>query len=341
MKCLFCGKELAIFKRLSGSEFCSDAHRKQYQQEYNQLALSRLMNVPDVPPAEALPLPKLKGTADKATDNNTEKSAASGTSGKAKTNEKHAPSASSTASSTTSVKRAIEAQAATIVTPPPAAPAEKLPPFAALVDCKPAPRVAVTPSQAAIALDLLEVSFSPVHPEKSAVEHLSGLDHATQIPFATGVISPRTAAITIEGQSEPRDFGLPAPSVEVPFTRVLPVLRHPQQPFPVAAALCQPPPAQIWSAEASRWTRVPELVRGALVNCDLQAGNCELQALADALEGDLLQEQPAHPALPTVTEAPVAHAAESLAVTPTLKPLIPSVDKIGPDRKSTRLNSSH
>ena len=69
MKCLFCGKELAIFKRLSGSEFCSDAHRKQYQQEYNQLALSRLMNVPDVPPAEALPLPKLKGTDDKATDN--------------------------------------------------------------------------------------------------------------------------------------------------------------------------------------------------------------------------------------------------------------------------------
>ncbi len=44
MRCLFCGKELALFKRLTGGgEFCSDAHRQKYQEEYNQLALSRLL----------------------------------------------------------------------------------------------------------------------------------------------------------------------------------------------------------------------------------------------------------------------------------------------------------
>ena len=43
MRCLYCGKELALFKRLRGGEFCSDAHRQQYQEEYTQLALNRLL----------------------------------------------------------------------------------------------------------------------------------------------------------------------------------------------------------------------------------------------------------------------------------------------------------
>jgi hypothetical protein len=43
MRCLYCGKELALLKRLTGGgEFCSDAHKSSYQEEYNRLALSRL-----------------------------------------------------------------------------------------------------------------------------------------------------------------------------------------------------------------------------------------------------------------------------------------------------------
>ncbi len=44
MRCLYCGKELALLKRLTGGgEFCSEAHKQSYQEEYNRLALSRLM----------------------------------------------------------------------------------------------------------------------------------------------------------------------------------------------------------------------------------------------------------------------------------------------------------
>ena len=44
MRCLYCGKELALLKRWrGGGEFCSDAHRQQYRQEYDQLALTRLL----------------------------------------------------------------------------------------------------------------------------------------------------------------------------------------------------------------------------------------------------------------------------------------------------------
>lgn len=51
MRCLYCGKELALLKRWTGGgEFCSDAHRQRYQEEYNQLALNRLLQAK---PAEA------------------------------------------------------------------------------------------------------------------------------------------------------------------------------------------------------------------------------------------------------------------------------------------------
>ena len=52
MRCLYCGKELALLKRLKGEEFCSDAHRQRYNEEYTELALSRLMQAsPQEPPA--------------------------------------------------------------------------------------------------------------------------------------------------------------------------------------------------------------------------------------------------------------------------------------------------
>lgn len=44
MRCLYCGKPLPLLKKLTGGgEFCSDAHRNKYQEEYNKLALSRLL----------------------------------------------------------------------------------------------------------------------------------------------------------------------------------------------------------------------------------------------------------------------------------------------------------
>lgn len=44
MRCLHCGKAIPLLKRLGGSsEFCSEAHRREYQHEFSQLALGRLM----------------------------------------------------------------------------------------------------------------------------------------------------------------------------------------------------------------------------------------------------------------------------------------------------------
>jgi hypothetical protein len=57
MRCLYCGKELALLKRWTGGgEFCSDVHRQRYQEEYNQLALNRLLQAkPPAKPEKPVP----------------------------------------------------------------------------------------------------------------------------------------------------------------------------------------------------------------------------------------------------------------------------------------------
>ncbi|MBI4909756.1 MAG: hypothetical protein HY820_39425 [Acidobacteria bacterium] len=42
MKCLHCGKKLALLRKLTDREFCSAAHRRVYEQNQDKLALSRL-----------------------------------------------------------------------------------------------------------------------------------------------------------------------------------------------------------------------------------------------------------------------------------------------------------
>jgi len=50
MQCLYCGKHLPLLRKLMGSgEFCSDAHRDKYHEEYNRLAMSRLLQAQSRP----------------------------------------------------------------------------------------------------------------------------------------------------------------------------------------------------------------------------------------------------------------------------------------------------
>ncbi|MCP5118631.1 MAG: hypothetical protein GY953_48075, partial [bacterium] len=43
MRCLHCGKRLSLMRKLARSEFCSDAHRRQYRDEQETLGLARLI----------------------------------------------------------------------------------------------------------------------------------------------------------------------------------------------------------------------------------------------------------------------------------------------------------
>src|ERR1035437_3270680 len=57
MRCLYCGNELALLKKLTGyGEFCSEAHRQKYQEQFNRLALTRLLQGQDAEPERHPPL---------------------------------------------------------------------------------------------------------------------------------------------------------------------------------------------------------------------------------------------------------------------------------------------
>jgi hypothetical protein len=61
MRCVYCGAELALFKRLTGGgEFCSEAHRLLYQEEYNRLALARLLPMPATTEERAPLMPRVE-----------------------------------------------------------------------------------------------------------------------------------------------------------------------------------------------------------------------------------------------------------------------------------------
>ncbi|MGI8742088.1 MAG: hypothetical protein ACR2NN_05885 [Bryobacteraceae bacterium] len=58
MRCLYCGKQLALFRRLTvGGEFCSEAHKQSYHEEYNKLALGRLLQAQSKPEDIKVPAP--------------------------------------------------------------------------------------------------------------------------------------------------------------------------------------------------------------------------------------------------------------------------------------------
>ena len=62
MRCLQCGKAIPLLKRLGGSsEFCSEAHRREYQDEFSQLALGRLLQS-QPPELQQKPAPTLSRT---------------------------------------------------------------------------------------------------------------------------------------------------------------------------------------------------------------------------------------------------------------------------------------
>ena len=66
MRCLYCGKHLPLFRKLTGGgEFCSDGHRDKYHEEYNKLAVSRLLQA-QTRPEEVKPDKKVAAPPDEA-----------------------------------------------------------------------------------------------------------------------------------------------------------------------------------------------------------------------------------------------------------------------------------
>lgn len=299
MRCLQCGKDLPLFKRLAGSEFCSDAHRREYQQEYSDLALGRLLQ--SKPPG-----PENSGGLNGATPLLTPPPAANGHSApplhatmatppkaepvvtKAKTPSGPSP---------TGVKKT-EARPA-IPLPSAPAPAKKAQPDPAVAKAativKPSPAdVAITiPRTLAFEQALAQTPGAPFH--QASVATVTLLE-ASPIPLGRDVEIADVSIHAIERQLELRESTRTVPRFDLDLQIVGPeALETQQQSLGISTmSSIAPEDASLWTAEQRNFAPSP-ISLGSLAGFGLSTTGFE----------EPRSEAPAAPAVAAVEAEPV------------------------------------
>ncbi len=332
MRCLYCGKELAFLKRLTGGgEFCSDAHRQKYQEEYNQLALSRLLQAQNVPEEE--PPKSARKAANKATPAPVPEPVATTVAappeppapipGEAPSEAPVDPIAEPVAEAAAAPPAdALEPQAPSeqppaaqepaplAEEPPPAAeeppPAPEEPPPAPIAGflteaVRPAQVAAVAPPPAEDAVPTEPGSPELPHRDPVVAVSVSPAD----LPLAHPVrwepdLSPAPMAVQPHRPAfDLRDFvrGAETPSLHLTASStVTPPAAEPETLETPRAGLLPPPPAQLWTAPAPAFTPLA-IARGELARLD------ETHTAFDQLKG---LEEPAPEAPVTAPQLPLA-----------------------------------
>jgi len=289
MRCLQCGKGIPLFKRLGGSsEFCSEAHRREYQREYSQLALGRLLQSHPIesraeavkaPPLanatapavdEALAAPAVNGTrpaarpgttpawAEKAHPATTPSAPAAKPSGIAKpqppavTPEKNAasqPAASERAASERAPSQPPASQSAASV---PAA-SEKAPSQPATAKLavvqKPAPAKLQFALAAAPEFEHAFASLAPDRPRREPDMLQAELPHGGAVAWESPVDVADSVAHPRERKLDLRDVSRPAPRIALDL-RIVPAesFETENRPLTIPFGPAAPAEASLWSA---------------------------------------------------------------------------------------------
>jgi len=275
MRCLQCGKAIPLFKRLGGSsEFCSDAHRKEYQREYSQLALGRLMqshsSESQTLPVKALPLASIPAPA-------AEPPAGSAVNGTPVLNgapaapkpnatpawAEMAPSAASSSATFTAaqpsgipasqpppipVKKAVPLPAAS--QPSPVEAGASQPAIAKpAATAKPAPAELQFALVAAPEFEHAFASLAPDRPRRHADILLAELPASGAVAWESGVEIANSIARPMEYKLDLREVSRTTPTIALDLRIVPPEsLETESRPLAIPIALAEP-------AEASVWTR--------------------------------------------------------------------------------------
>ncbi len=320
MRCLQCGKDLPLLKRMAGSEFCSDAHRREYQKEYSDLALGRLLQskppglensggsngtpglLTPVPGTNGLWSPPANVTVPATPQMEPVVAAA-----------KNPPGASRTAALKSEARPAIA-----LPSPPP--PAEKVNPDPAIAKAarvdKPAPAEVAMIIPRTLAFEQAQ-SPAPGAPFHSASVAPAALLEASPIPLGRGVESADVPVHAIERQVELRESARAVPRIELDLRIAGPEALETQQ-----QSLAIPEMASIAPEDASLWTAERRDFAGSLVALGSLAGfglsttgfeepRVEAPAAAVAAEPTAIAMEP-----PVVETAPRPEVAEPVVEGP-------------------------
>jgi hypothetical protein len=257
---------------MAGSEFCSDAHRKEYQKEYSDLALGRLLqskppgpeNIPSLhgppgvltppPPANGHSVPPLTVTLPAAPKLEPVVAAA-----------KTVPVVSPSAANKTEPRTAIALPSAPLPAPAKKVDSDPAVAKAARVD-KPAP--ADVPLLIPRTLAFVEArSQRPGAPFHEASVATAALLEAHPIPLGRGVEVADVAIRAIEGELELRESARPVPRVELDLHIAGPEAWDVQR-----DSLAIPPMSSIAPEDAALWTAERRDFAGSLISLGSLAG---------------------------------------------------------------------
>jgi hypothetical protein len=312
MRCLQCGKGIPLFKRLGGSsEFCSDAHRREYQHEYSQLALGRLLQSQ---PIESQVQPEREPMLASATVPAVDELPAIAVNGVLTLT--GAPAwAETMRPATTPPALAAKPNGISKSQPPPAIPAKNVPsqpdpsqpaPAQPAIIQKPAPAELQFALVSAPEFEHAFASMALDRPRRQPETLLAELAHGRAVAWESGVEIAHSIARPMEHKLDLREVSRPTPRIALELRIVPPEsLETERQPLTI-------PMAPAASAEASLWIGP---------HCDFAGELVSLSDFADAQFSQSDFEAPvlAGGAAVATSKAPVL--ADSPTVTAVAEPL--------------------
>jgi hypothetical protein len=244
-----------LFKRLAGSEFCSEAHRREYQHEYSQLALGRLMQSnPSEPPAQLVKTPLLASASAPAI----EEPPAAAVNG--------APVAAKPSAAHARVETAVKPNAIAKSQPPPAVPAKQaasrsatgMPAESQPATAKAAPIQKPAPAELQFALagalagppefEHAFASLAPDRPRHQPELLPVELPKGPALAWERGVEIADSIARPVERKLDLREVSRPAPKIALDLRIVPPEsLETESQSLAVPATFAAPAEASLWS----------------------------------------------------------------------------------------------
>lgn len=303
---------MPLLKRMAGSEFCSEAHRREYQHEYSQLALGRLLqSQPTETQAPLVKAPPLRSASSPAIDDPSATAVngvttVNGVSPIAKPS--GGPAWAEKVGPTPPVLVAKPAGIAESEPPLPDATTTKAPSQPATakpaVIQKPAPAELQFALVATPEFEHAFASLAPGRPRRQPNTFPAELPQGRAVALESGVEITDSITRPIEGKLELREVTRTTPRIALDLRIVPPESLEPERrPLTIPIALAEP-------AEASLWTGP---------HCDFAGELASLSNFADAQFSKSDFETPTLADGPAVTAVPALPVELPGATTPTVR----------------------